>query len=105
MSCLLGGFTGAAYGLVLSLTIGFFTGGWHPNIIGWSAAVFAFLGYFYGNLIGEAILALMHFSWGLINGLSDNWRPIEEPNSDGYLRIFLLVGFGTGLALMFWWLW
>lgn len=98
-----GGLTGAAYGVLISLVLYFAAKTWYPDTIGWSAAVFGCLGFFFGNLIGEAFLALVHFVWGLIQGLSWEARPIEDGSAKGYLRAFMFIGFGTGLVLLISW--
>lgn len=97
-----GGLTGAAYGALITLAIYIATEQGHPNIISWSAGVFACLGFFFGNFIAEAFLALIHFLWGLFCALTEQARPIEDNSAQGHLRSFLLLGFGTGLMLLLW---
>lgn len=99
----LGGLTGAAYGGLLALLVYMATRQWHPTLMLWSAAVFAGLGSFFGNLVADAALALMHFLWGLACAFSEQAQPLRDGFVQGYLRTFLLLGFGTGLALLLWW--
>lgn len=101
---LFGGATGAAYGIVLALLMVVFLDQFHPAIIGWSALVFAVLGFFYGNFVAEAFLALAHLTWGFLNGFADNWTPPDDAPPQGHLRAFFLVGLGTGIALGLWWI-
>lgn len=98
-----GGLTGAAYGGLIALFVYISTKQWHPALILWSAGVFAGLGGFFGNLVAEAALALIHFVWGLACAFSEQAQPFRKGLVQGYLRTFLLLGFGTGLALLLWW--
>jgi hypothetical protein len=97
-----GALTGAAYGCLIALGVFFMTEVGHKDIIAWSAAVFAVLGFFFGNFIIEALLSLLHFLWGLACALTEQARPIEQSTATGHLRSFMLLGFGTGLVLLLW---
>ena len=103
--------TGALYGVLLWLVAFYFTHSYHPSIIAWSVGVFGVLGIFFGNFILEALLALLHFLWGAIMGfsvfsihgwLAETWAFFDE-NTSKHLKAFVLVGFGTGLVIGFWW--
>ncbi len=103
--------TGGLYGVLLWLAAFYFTHSYHPSIIAWSVAVFGVLGIFFGNLILEALLVLLHFLWGALMGfsvfsfrawLAETWAFFDEDTSK-HLKAFVLVGFGTGLVIGFWW--
>lgn len=103
--------TGGLYGVLLWLVAFYFTHSYHPSIIAWSVGVFGVLGIFFGNLILEALLALLHFLWGALMGFSvfsfhewlvETWALFDEHTSK-HLKAFVLVGFGTGLVIGFWW--
>lgn len=102
----IGALTGAAYGLLIALAIFLIKDAWHAPIIGWSAIVFAVLGFFFGNVVFEALLALIHFVWGLLNGFITftEWERPKNDDTTDYLRSVMLLGFGTGvvLAIGFW---
>lgn len=101
-----GALTGAAYGLLIAIAIFLVKEAWHAPIVGWSAGVFAILGFFFGNVVIEALLALIHFVWGLLNGYASasEWERPRDDGTTGYLRSVMLLGFGTGvvLAIGFW---
>ena len=99
---LLAGVTGAGYGVILWVAAFFITEQSHSNIIGWSAAVFACFGFFYGNFAMEAFLALLHLIWGFLNGVTENEQAIRESGAQSHLRAFLLVGFCIGIVLAIW---
>jgi len=97
-----GALTGAGYGCLIALGVYLVTETGHPDLIAWSAGVFAVLGFFFGNFILEALLSLIHCLWGLACALTEQARPIEERTATGHLRSFMLLGFGTGLVLVLW---
>jgi hypothetical protein len=98
---ILGGLTGAIYGLLVAILIAaVVTNNFSPTIVGWSAVSFAVIGIFYGNVVGEAFIALLHFLWGLINGLAENADFACERDTKNYLRTFALIGLGTGFILI-----
>lgn len=99
---LVGGLTGAAYGGLLTLLVYLATGTAQLRIVGWSAVVFAGLGYGFGNFIVAALLSLVHFLWGLGCALADRPPPPPADGPRNYLGNILLLGFGTGLVLLLW---
>lgn len=97
-----GALAGAAWGLLIAFAVFAISGDWHPGIVGGSSGVFAFIGLFFGNLAFEAFLSLIHFLWGVLNGLAF-WEAsgrIHTQDSQGHLRGFMLLGVGTGFALL-----
>jgi hypothetical protein len=99
----IGALTGAAYGLLITVAMLWVTEQSHWRVIGWSAAVFACMGFFSGNFLLEAALGLVHFLWGLLQGLADSPGLSQDSTTHNYLRAFGLVGFGTGIVFMLWW--
>lgn len=103
--------TGGLYGIFLWSVAFYFTHAYHPSIITLSIATFWVLGIFFGNFILEALLALLHFLWGALCGfsvfsihgwLAETWALFDKDISK-HLQAFVLVGFGTGLVVGFWW--
>lgn len=101
-----GAVAGAAWGLLIAFAVFAFSREWHPGIVGSSSGVFALIGLFFGNLAFEAFLSLIHFLWGVLNGLAlwESSGRIHSEDSRGHLRGFMLLGVGTGFALLtvFW---
>lgn len=97
-----GAVAGAAWGLLIAFAVFALSREWHPGIIGSTSGVFALIGLFFGNLAFEAFLALIHFLWGVLNGLAQ-WESsgrVHTEDSQGHLRGFMLLGVGTGVALL-----
>lgn len=90
---------GLIYGVLLWVAAFMITEQSHPAIVGLSIVVFSGLGFLYGDFVAEALLASLHFVWGLLNGFAGNgsFEKVHAPK--GHLRAFLLVGFGTGIVL------
>ena len=99
---LIGGICGAVYGALLALAVFFITAVSHPALIGWSVAVFACLGYFWGNFMLEMLLALLHLVWGLLCAFSGKGYHPEDAGPGAHLKGFLILGFGTGTVFMLW---
>lgn len=97
-----GGITGAIYGLILTALVFVITHTFHSKIILFSGLVFSFLGFFFGNFIFEAFVALTHLIWGFFNGVTDNISADASDQSKGYLRYFFLIGVGTGFVFIGW---
>ena len=98
-----GGLTGAIYGVILWVFASYFTGKLHASLIACSAFVFASLGVFFGNFIVDTLLVLLHFLWGLLSGLAENWPISKNESTESHLHSFFLFGFGTGLVILIWW--
>lgn len=99
-----GAIAGAVWGLLMALAIFLFTEHWHAGLIGWSAGVFALIGFLFANFAFEALLALIHFLWGVLIGMATEGY-LSHPGrygEGGYLRSVLLLGFGTGIVLSIW---
>jgi len=95
--------TGGVYGLILAVIASYFLGmPFNESLIGWSAIVFAVIGFIRGNVVLEAFLALLHFFWGYVNG---TYKPIvghgnlEKTEPADYFKIIMWVGFATGLVV------
>jgi integral membrane sensor domain MASE1 len=97
---LLGAFTGALYGAAIAFALFAVTGQGEAHIVGLSSAVFAALGIFFGNVVVDALLVLIHFLWGLACGVAGEERLLGDGSVRGLLRSVLLLGFGTGLVLL-----
>ena len=96
-----GAVTGAIYGLVLAgLSAAFFTGEFSPSIVKWTTLLFGIVGVFSGNVIAEAFLGLLHFLWGLFNGMMDEADCGAERVKEPFMRALTIVGIVTGLALL-----
>jgi hypothetical protein len=99
-----GALAGAVWGLLIASAIFLFTEGWHANLIGWSAGVFGLIGFLFSNFAFEALLAFIHFLWGLLLGMATEGS-LSHPGrygERGYLGSVLLLGFGTGIVLSIW---
>lgn len=99
----LGGATGAIYGLILSALVGLVAGEFLPRIVMWSAISFTVAGVFFGNVIGEAFVALLYFLWGFINGAIENPNMEIERNQKPHLLAFAVIGLVTGFVLFLAW--
>lgn len=97
-----GALAGAAWGLLIAFAVFAISSDWHPGIVGGASVVFALIGLFFGNLAFEAFLALIHFLWGVLNGLAflELHGRTHTEDSQGHLRGFMLLGVGTGVALL-----
>lgn len=97
-----GAAAGAAWGLLIAFAVFAISREWHPGIVGSTSGVFALVGLFFGNLAIEAFLALLHFLWGVLNGLAlwESSGRVHTEDSQGHQRGFMLLGVGTGVALM-----
>ncbi|BBB69777.1 hypothetical protein UNDYM_5524 [Undibacterium sp. YM2] len=98
---MLGGLTGAAYAAVICLLMFGFTHKAHLTLIPYTSAVFACMGFFFGNVIVEAILCLgyallgMLFAMSVISDVNGN-LPANDIKT--HLRYFFLLGIGSGLS-------
>lgn len=94
-------FTGAIYGLLLAILIGKFTKQpFNSGIIGWSTLVFGVVGFIKGNVVFEALLMLLHFGWGYVNGqYNGRCENLQMTEPQNYFRVFMWVGFATGLVV------
>ena len=99
---LIGGLCGAVYGALIALAVFLITEVGHPALIGWSVAVFAGLGFFFGNFMLDVLLAFLHVVWGVLCAFSDKGYHPQDAGEGAHLRSFLLLGFGTGTVLMLW---
>ena len=99
----IGGICGAVYGALIALAVFFFTAVGHPELIGWSIAVFACLGFFCGNFMMDVLLAFLHLVWGVLCAFSGQGYHPEDAGSGAHLQSFLLLGFGTGAVFLLWW--
>ncbi|WP_137937363.1 hypothetical protein [Chitinivorax sp. B] len=101
----LGLLAGLIYGVILAGAAFLIVGGpFSGTIIFWAALVSMIIGFIWGNLVGEALLALMHFLMGLASGLDEHDR-MPLPDATGYLRVIGILGFVAGLALGFAYYW
>jgi hypothetical protein len=98
---LIGGATGAIYGLCIAGLATWVTHRFSLPIVGWSTLSFAILGIFFSNVLWQAILAIAHFAWGLHNGYSGGDSVETSPDTGLHLRAIALVGLVTGMIL--WW--
>jgi hypothetical protein len=113
---LFGGVSGAVYEFALSLFGVWLFSEWHQKLIPFTSAVFAVLGFFYDNVVYEALLVFVSFLYGLLAGLlsysGSNWSdllppsysgpPEREPYQPSHLRACVLFGFGTAASLALW---
>jgi hypothetical protein len=99
-----GALAGAVWGLLMATAIFLSTETWHATLIGWSAGVFGLIGFLFSNFAFEALLALIHFLWGVLNGIAsaETFSRPHDSGEKGYLRSVLLLGFGTGIVLSIW---
>ncbi len=95
-----GALIGLIYGALIAVATFFTSEIWTPQLISWFTGVFAVLGFISGGFVGEAFLLLIHLLWGLLSGFAMRQPSDDEVESKGYLGAILLVGFGTGLALV-----
>ena len=102
-----GAFAGSFWGLLMASAIFLLTEVWHPDLVGWSAAVFGVIGFLFSNFAFEAVLALIHFLWGILVGFAsaETFSGPDRYGEKGYLRSVLLLGFGTGIVLSIWLYW
>ena len=99
-TALLGSLCALVYGLVIATVIGFITGEFIGEIVGWTVAIFTVVGFFFGNVILDACLIIVHFLYGFANGAVENWRFAEDNESKDAMRAISIVGFLTGLILL-----
>lgn len=95
-----GAVIGLIYGALMAVATFFTSEIWAPQIVSWSTGVFAVLGFISGGFVGEAFLLLIHLLWGLLSGYAMRQPNDDEVVNKGYLGAILLIGFGTGLALV-----
>ncbi|WP_162061399.1 hypothetical protein [Undibacterium sp. KW1] len=97
---MLGGLTGAAYAVVICLLIFAFTHKAHLVLIPYTALVFACMGFFFGNIIVEAVLCLAYALWGMLFVISDGSGNLPASDIKKHQRCFFLLGIGSGLSLL-----
>lgn len=95
---MLGGFTGAAYAVLICLLIFGFTHKAHFALIPYTALVFACMGFFFGNIIVEAFLCLAYALWGMLFVISDGSGNLPASDIKKHLHYFFLLGIGSGLS-------
>ena len=97
---LLGGLKGAIYGVVMLSLVFMLTRQAHIGLIPSTAIIFAGLGFFFGNVIAEALLSILYFLWGLLGMLSEIGGAPPAQGVSKHLHSFFWLGVGTGLSLL-----
>ena len=103
---LLGAIFGAIYGSLLSIIVAWISDGhFRTEYVWYGIAVFGSLGLVTGPFVGDVIGDMLHVIYGLFAGiLSGEGETVDpEPKASGWLRIFFILGFGTGLLVFFVW--
>jgi hypothetical protein len=104
---MLGAVSGALYGAILAIIVGWVTTGQFQLIYVWSAAaVFAAIGFLGGSSVGDVIVGTLHLLYGFCAGIlsGEALSAVDpEPKAEGSLRALFLFGLGTGLVLFFAW--
>lgn len=100
LTALLGSICALLYGLAIAIAVAIITGRFIAEIVGWTVAVFFIAGFFFGNVILNACIVIVHFFYGVAHGAVENWRFEEETESKGVMRTVSIVGFLTGLILL-----
>ena len=95
---MLGGLTGAAYAVIICLLMFGFAHKAHLTLIPYASAVFACMGFFFGNVIVEAFLCLFYVLWGMLFVISDGNGNLPANDIKTHLRYFFLLGIGSVLS-------
>ena len=99
--------SGAIYGTILAIAVGFFTTGDFRWLYVWcTAAVFGGLGFIVGPRLGDIIAGTVHLVYGLCAGILSGaaFTVIDpQPHDHGPGRTLFLFGLGTGVAFFFVW--
>lgn len=107
LGAIFGAITGMLYGVFLLFILAWLAQWYEPSIVAWSGGVFALVGWFRGAIIVDAFLALIHFLWGLLIGVSDrvDSRIELDMGLGERLTNIAFVGFLTGVSIWCAWRW
>jgi len=97
---LAGALAGVIYGFLLALAVALFSNEFSGHIVALAALSFALIGFFEGNVIFDAFLALLHFFVGLANGFAENLEYEPEREAEPRWRAVAMVGCVTGMILL-----
>jgi hypothetical protein len=103
----LGLVSGAIYGTVLAIVVGFLTTGQIHALYVWcTSGVFATIGFVWGPKVGDVIVGTIHLVYGLAAGFFSGAAGTSidpEPQASGVWRTLFIFGLGTGFAAFLAW--